>query len=939
MKLLLLLPLLILLMGFPLAYAHPFLIDSVPVQGGNVPAGTTKIITYYSEAVEIDFSEIKIYDSNGNQIDNRDTAYHDGEESLSVTTSPLEDGVYTITSKVLSKVDGHLVQAAIVFGVGEVTVDVSLLEGQEQSETTFLPEAAARFPGLVGQTIVLGAAISSIVIWSTQRRNFTKEDLSKINFKVGMTTGMQSIQQTFNAKFSKITGVGLVAVLASNFAMLAVQTIRLEVSPMAVIDTGFGFTWLVRMIITIILLGIWFWMERGGNKSNVPMLVLSLALIGTTTMMGHGAASELAPPIILDYVHNLLASVWIGGVIFFVFAILPSLASLGEKQKESLTLALLPRYSGMFVIALGILIITGPMLLWFLESNVTSLTESNYGMLIMAKIILAIIMIGFGGYHQFKIQKAAEKNFSSGKSFAYNKLSKPLKVEAMLGIALLAVVALLVNSSLPAGEVQTAEAQGSYGFSSIFFSEQAKFDVTITPVGIGSNTITVLVTTFDDKPLSDIAGMKIKISNPQRGIAPIITEVTESNVSQGIIKYTSETTFGFAGTWQIELEAQRTENANESVFFNVLIKPALSDIRTDITEYEFPVEDSAPLYPLFDGKDIWISDAQQPRLWKFSIDDEEFTSYTFDGISTIFLDMDQSGKIWFTDTPNSQIGSFNPSTEKFEIIKIPQLHLTEPNSIPIAVEVDHDDDIWIALVDKHSLLEYDQQSKTFDTYSTLTAEAGPSALKVDNDNNIWFAESFVGKLGKIDGKTGEMIEYQPSDGQLAEPFGLMLDKDGNIWISEHAGPGLAKFDPILESFDRVIAPNPQSLPFGMVLDKYDNIWSAQHVIDYLLIHDPYNNRSIEVPIPTAESFTQFVTSDDDGNVWFVEQRGQKLGKVSISAVPGQTKAIAADIGLDIKYVELVAPLVAAGIIATALFFVKSIHDKRRIDKTIENETN
>ena len=161
MKLLVILPLLILLVGFPLVYAHPFLIDSVPAQGGNIPAGTTKIITYYSEAVEIDFSELKIYDSNGNQIDNRDTSYYEGEESLSVTTSPLEDGVYTITSKVLSKVDGHLVQAAIVFGVGEVTVDVSLLEGQEQSETTFLPEAAARFPGLVGQTIVLGAATVS----------------------------------------------------------------------------------------------------------------------------------------------------------------------------------------------------------------------------------------------------------------------------------------------------------------------------------------------------------------------------------------------------------------------------------------------------------------------------------------------------------------------------------------------------------------------------------------------------------------------------------------------------------------------------------------------------------------------------------------------------------------------------------------------------------
>ena len=206
MKIIWLIPILFLI-AFPLAYAHPFLLDSEPAQGQSVSIGTTQIITYYSEAVEIDFSELKIYDSNGNQIDNRDTAYHDGEESLSVTTPPLEDGVYTIASKVLSKVDGHLVQAAIVFGVGEVTVDASLLEGQEQSETTFLPEAAARFPGLVGQTIVLGAAISSIVIWSTQRRNFTKEDLSKINFKVGMATGMQSIQQTFNAKFSNFKNI------------------------------------------------------------------------------------------------------------------------------------------------------------------------------------------------------------------------------------------------------------------------------------------------------------------------------------------------------------------------------------------------------------------------------------------------------------------------------------------------------------------------------------------------------------------------------------------------------------------------------------------------------------------------------------------------------------------------------------------------------------
>ena len=53
------------------------------------------------------------------------------------------------------------------------------------------------------------------------------------------------------------------------------------------------------------------------------------------------------------------------------------------------------------------------------------------------------------------------------------KISKPLKVEAGLGIALLAVVALLVNSSLPAGEIQSADAlQGTFGFESTLFFDK-----------------------------------------------------------------------------------------------------------------------------------------------------------------------------------------------------------------------------------------------------------------------------------------------------------------------------------------------------------------------------------------------------------------------------------------------------------------------------------
>ena len=923
MKKIWILPVLVFFLGFPLASAHPFLLDSEPGQGQNAPAGTTQIITNYSEAVEIGFSELRVYDANGNQIDNKDTAYNGGETSLVVTTQPLEDGVYTITSKVLSKVDGHLVQAAIVFGVGDVKIDSSLLEGQESSETTFIPESIARFPGLVGQTIVLGGIIVSITIWSSQQTRF-RDVFTDIN-------------EQFKIKFSKIIGYGIIATFASNFIMLGVQTWRLEASPLDVIGTTFGTTWLIRMIITIIIIVLWFLMEKKNKisiKEQIPLLVASLILIATTTMMGHGAATELEAPWILDYAHNLLSSIWIGGVIFFAFVALPTITKTDNSTKEKIVLSLIPRFSGLFIIAIGILIITGPTLLWFLDDNVTSLTDSTYGKLILIKIGIAATMIALGGFNQIKFLR---NTYDFEKLDISKRISKSLKFEAGLGIALLAVVALLVNSSLPAGEIQSADAlQGTFGYESTLFSENAKFDVKVLPAGIGSNTISVIVSSYDNKPLDDISGMKIKVSNPQKNISPIETEITE-NTQDSITKYSGDATFGFAGNWQIELEAQRANNSNENAIFNLQIKPSLNDIRTEITEYDFPADDTAPLFPVYDGENIWISDAQKPRLWKFSIEDEQFTSYTFDGLTTIFMDIGKDGKIWFTDTPNSKIGSFDPKTEKFETIKLPQFNLAVKKSLPTSVAVDNENDVWVAVIDQSLLLEYNQSTKKFKIVNTITPEAGPTAIEIDSSNNVWFAESLVGKLGKIDGNTKEVTEFVPQGEPMAEPFALMIDKEENIWVAEHIGPAVTKFNPILQDFKQIKIANPDSLPFGMAFDKYDNMWIAQHVIDSLVVYDQSGQQMTEIVIPTEESFTQFVIADDDGEIWFVEQRGGKLGKVSISAVPTQRTIVQENTSLDIMYVELVAPIIAAGIIATALFYVKSVRDKRKIDELISTK--
>jgi len=84
-----------------------------------------------------------------------------------------------------------------LFAVGDVVIDPKLLDNQSSAELIFFPEAGARFPGIVGQTIVLGVIIASLIIWGTQNKQLIKEELEQIEI-------------THHQKFMSITGIGLI---------------------------------------------------------------------------------------------------------------------------------------------------------------------------------------------------------------------------------------------------------------------------------------------------------------------------------------------------------------------------------------------------------------------------------------------------------------------------------------------------------------------------------------------------------------------------------------------------------------------------------------------------------------------------------------------------------------------------------------------------------
>ena len=866
-------------MSLPAAAAHPFTEETIPAHGSNPPAGVAQVIAYYSEPVDIAFSQLRVLDGSGNQVDNGDTSYHEGESSLVVTVPPLEDGVYTVSSKVLSKVDGHLVPDAFLFAVGDAAVDPELLE-REAGELVFLPEAGARFPGLVGQSVALGAIIASLAVWGLRGP--------------GLAGVLRPAEGAHRSRLMSLTGAGLVLVFASDMLMIIVHVARLGAPLADAVATDFGTVWIARLAITAAMLGAWVALDRRPltRRSQLPLLASGLALIATTSLIGHGAASGQPGALALDYLHNLVAAAWIGGIAYAALVLVPAVSKL-EGGRDAACRALVPRLTAVFAASLGAAMVSGPALLWLLESDLGRIAASTYGQLIMLKIALAASMAALGLALQLRAR--------SPRPGLHRLMSRSLRADVALGVALLGVVALLVNGTLPAGQVQQASASAPYGLEITEVTPGARLDISIEPFARGPNEIRVAASGPDGAPLHDAGAIRAKVSSPARGVPPI--EVAMSPAGDG--SYSGEATFGFSGEWQLEVEAQRTESPSESAVLGLLVKPRLADLRAQIAEYELPAE-SKPLHPVYHAGSVWISDPSAPRVWEFSPEAGEFSEHAFEGSASTFLAAGPDGTIWFTDTPASRLGALDPATGGITTVAIPEMGALTSRNVPISVAAGPDGRVWVALVNKDRIAAYDPGTGGFEEVR-LGPGSLPFALAPGPDGRIWYTASGSGAFGYIDPDAMGAVE---AGAGLAGPEALLFDGRGSL--------------------ERVPVPNPDALPFGMALGPHGNVWFAEHTADYLGVYDPDAGELDEVPIPGEGTFVQFLASDGAGGVWLVGQESNRLGLVQVTEVPPSPAAAQA----PLRYSEAASPLMAAAAAASALVFARAVREGREADTAL-----
>ncbi len=928
--------------------AHPYLIDSNPAPFSSVSSAPEVIMVTFSEAIEINYSKISVIGPDGTEVDQNDPSYIDGDTAtLQVSLQPnLPEGVYTVSTTVLSAVDGHVVPYAFTFGVGVAPPGGGDGGGPgQQQEILSLEESASRFPGMVGQIIVVGAAFGSLWLW---------KPLQRVPW---LANAIAARRLEIDKKMLKLVIIGAGLVIASNVAMISVQAYAIGAGIDDAISTTFGGIWMIRMIESSILMLIAVFVHHKMTKEGtapsraeiIAIFIMGLAVLITSSLISHGAATGETVPIFLDFFHNVAASIWIGGIVLMGFVVVPRLLALTDERARPAAISILiPRFSIIVVVVLGLAVVTGPLLLFLLENNLSLTIASTYGRILMVKLALAGVMVAMGAYSQLVVQKkavAAMIGMQSIQHTGVGRFARTLKAEAGVGIALLLMVSLMTNAALPEGEFpqfaqgndqQAAfaeERQGNSGYVQSLYTSTGRVDIAVRPFAVGQNTFTLSFYEPNGQPASGIQTAALSMTNIERGIGPIIVETVEE--SEGV--YTAEAAFGIAGTWDVVVEGIRPESTNIVASLDLNVGPSVSTLSFDLTEYEMPESSALPLFPVLDDErnSIWAGDSrpQTGRIWQLDMETGNYTMHRLQDISLVTISaLDFEGNLWYVDPSLTVLGQYDPETQTNVNFALPE------GGIISGLAIDNDGNLWMPLVQPNKIYRFDPDTQEFSFLDIPTPNSIPVSISVDRNGNLWVAESQSGKVAKIDPDTGEITEYAPpGSNELEEPTVIFQDPDSaTLFISEHSGHTVTAFDPLFETFHEYPVINDAALAFGIAKDNFGNLWYAAHEIDRVIVLDPRTGQGTEVKIPTAGSFVQYILSDDDGNIWIAEQRGAKLGKITVTAGPpvqtpddGAEEEPEQEAEMDLSLADAAGPGIAAGIILAGIFYAMSATDLRR----------
>lgn len=504
------------------ASAHAVLDNSVPASGATLVDSPPQIVLDFDEPVETTLGFIRLFSSDGARMDLPAIARDASDSSIVRVDVPrLEDDTYVVTYRVVS-VDGHPIDGAITFQVGEGTrIDVTdvVADALAADGSNGVVDGLSRAIRLVGYLALALLFASGLFLVGGAAKESTAR-LARVFSLAGGGTA--------------VTALALLGLQGASLAGGGVGTALRWSTLSDISDTRVGHALLVRALIGLVALVVASpIVQQVANGAVVRFGVVATFVVVPLTYAFAGHPSAANPTVVavaVSMFHIAAVGTWFGGLLLLGWS--STLREAGVVKWFS------QRAAGM----VGIAVVTGAVQSLLIVDDLRNVLDITYGKVLLAKVV-------FVGAMLLAAAVVRKRFLESGIA----RLRPVLVAEAIVGLLVLTVTSGLVTET-PRAAVSAAP------FATSLVQGETIVNLTVSPARVGSVEMHVIIA----KPggsLEPVVSAKVRFSSSERDVPPIGVEPAEVGPNH----FVATAQIPYAGEWKIDVVLVEADG-RESLF-------------------------------------------------------------------------------------------------------------------------------------------------------------------------------------------------------------------------------------------------------------------------------------------------------------------------------------------------------------------------------------
>jgi len=503
MRLLAALTTLLLVAGFATgASAHAALISVTPASGSILASAPKDLELRFNETVTP--GAIRLIDGAGRARD--DARVSASGEAISIAMPPdLPQGTAVVSYRVISQ-DGHPVAGSVIFSIGTPTATQPPASADAGLKVLIWLTRIGLYLGLF---VGVGGAL--FVQWIA--RSLTGMVAPRVALAIGVPSAVISL-----------------GVLGLDLLGLPLPAVATTAPWKVAFATSAGPAMLVA--IAAMLFALMALRNAGYARSLAILAFIGVGL--SLAMTGHAAT---APPEMLMrpaiFLHGVGVAFWIGAL-----APLAALVSMSPDK----ALPIVNRFSRIAVPMVGLLALSGLGLAIVQLEKPAALIETWYGLILLAKLALVLLLVALAALNRFRFTPALER----GRAAA---LKRSIVFEGAIAVAIFALVAGWRFTPPPRTIVPETP------LAIHIHTDKAMFQVLVSPGKAGIDDFVLQLMTGEGT-LLEAKEVTLTLSLPERGIEPM-----EQGASLGPDHYwhVRKVELPFAGRWRVRIDALVTD--------------------------------------------------------------------------------------------------------------------------------------------------------------------------------------------------------------------------------------------------------------------------------------------------------------------------------------------------------------------------------------------